>query len=96
MVRFLLHYLLPLLAPTVVYILWLWYARRRARKSGDTEPAFTKGGLFWSIIAGSILLVGSLIVFAVSGGVAPDSGVYQAPRLEDGKIVGPEYLPPEE
>lgn len=96
MSRFFLQYLLPLLAPSVVYVLWLWYSQRRAIKSGDTPPPFTRGGFFWAILLGAVLLVTSLAVLAVTGGVQPDSGVYQAPYLKDGEIIGPTYTPPAE
>jgi hypothetical protein len=95
MIRFLIQYLLPLLAPLAVYVLWLWYSQGRARKSGNAPPAFTRGGFFWSILIGAVMLVISLAVLAVTGGVEPDSGVYQAPYLKDGEIVGPRYEPAE-
>lgn len=93
MTRFLIQYLLPLVAPSAVYVLWLWYSQRRAIKSGDTPPPFTRGGFFWSLILGGVFLVASLAFLAITGGVSPDSGVYQAPRLENGEIIGPSYTP---
>ncbi len=93
MSRILLQIILPLLAPFAVYVLWLWYAGKRAEISGDEPPAFTRGAAFWAIIVGFVLMVISLAFLATVGGVAPDSGRYQAPRLEDGKITKPMYLP---
>lgn len=93
MFRMILQYLIPLIAPMVVYSLWLWYAQRRSRSVGDTPPGFTRGGIFWAIVLGAVLLIVSLATLAVTGGVSPDSGIYQAPRFEDGKITDPEYLP---
>jgi hypothetical protein len=32
-----------------------------------------------------------LVTIALTSGDPPDSGVYQSPRMEDGKIVPPSY-----
>ena len=91
MTRLLIQYLLPFLAPSAVYVLWLLYSQRRARKLNNTPPPFTRGGFFWAIILGAVFLMASLAFLAVSGGVSPDSGVYQAPYLKDGEVIGPQY-----
>ncbi len=93
MTRLLIQYLVPLLLPTAIYMLWLWYSGRRAARTGDTPPSFTRGGFFWTILSGAILLFMSLAFLALTGGVAPDAGVYEAPRLENGKITAPQYIP---
>ncbi len=93
MTRILIQYLLPLVAPSAVYVMWLLYSRYRANKVGDVAPAFTRGGFFWALLLGGVLLVASLATMAVMGGVDPDSGVYEAPRLENGEIIGPSYTP---
>jgi hypothetical protein len=86
-----LQVLLPLIAPLGVYLLWLWYAQKRAERSGDTPPDFTRGAAFWAILAGFVLMIGSLAWLAVSTGVSPDAGRYESPRLEDGRITEPAY-----
>ncbi|WNK00984.1 hypothetical protein L2D14_06050 [Thalassospiraceae bacterium LMO-JJ14] len=89
--RLVITYVLPLLLPFLMYLAWNAYARAQARKTGGEEPSLQKGPIFWSIIAGFILLAASLITLALTGGEDPDSGRYIAPRYEDGKILPPRY-----
>lgn len=91
MVRMFFSYVLPLLAPLLMYLAWHAYARASARKNGGEEPSLQKGPIFWSIVAGFILLAGTLISLAMTSGDPPDSGTYIAPIIKDGKIVPPRY-----
>lgn len=91
MARLILTYVLPLLLPFLMYLAWNAYARAQARKHGGEEPSLQKGPIFWSIVAGFILLAASLVTLAITGGDSPDSGRYIAPRYEDGKIQPPRY-----
>ncbi len=89
--RLFLTYILPLLAPLVLYLLWNTYARTRAKKKGEELPSLQKGGIFWSLVVGFVLLVATFVTLAVTGGHPTDSGKYVAPRIEDGKIVPPTF-----
>lgn len=91
MSRVFIQIILPLVAPLAVYFLWLWYARKRSETSGDEPPAFTRGAMFWALLIGFALTVSSLAFLAATGGVSPDAGTYQPPRMEDGKVIGPSY-----
>jgi hypothetical protein len=91
MSRILLQYLLPLLGPLTLYLLYIAFARRRAAKAGDDIPAIERGHVFWSIIAGFALMMAGLGFLALTSGEAPGSGQYQAPRLEDGRVVPPQF-----
>ncbi len=92
MFRIFFTYVFPLLLPTVVYIAWVWYARRKHdADSGDDLPALRRGPLFWSLVTGFVLMMAGLTVIALTSGDPPDSGTYQSPRLEDGKVVPPTY-----
>ena len=91
MTRFLLQVALPLFAPFAIYMTWLWYAQKRAEKHGNEPPAFTRGRAFISIIAGAVLAIASIIVLALSTGHEISDGKYISPRLEGGKVVGPEF-----
>ena len=91
MVRLMFTYVLPLVAPFLMYLAWNAYARARARKTGGEEPSLQKGPIFWSIIAGFVFLGASLISLAMIGGVKPEAGVYIPPSIENGKIVPPRY-----
>lgn len=91
MSRVLLQYLLPLLGPLVLYLIYMSFRRRRAAKSGEDIPAIEQGHVFWSIIAGFVLMMAGLAILAVTSGEKPGTGQYQAPRLEDGRIVPPKF-----
>lgn len=92
MFRLLMTYILPLVGPLLMYMAWNAYARAQARKNGGEPPSLEKGHIFWSLVAGFVLLVASLVTLAVTGGDDPDAGRYVPPRLEDGRIVPPSYI----
>lgn len=91
MTRYLIQIALPLFGPLLVYILWLWYAKKRAEKYGNEPPAFTKGTAFVTIMIGAVLAAISLIALALLSGSEPSGGAYQSPRWEDGRVIGPEF-----
>ncbi len=85
-------YALPLILPTAIYMLWVWRARQKHdHDSDDALPELRRGPLFWSLVAGFVLMAAGLVSIALTSGDPPDSGVYQSPRLEDGKVVPPSY-----
>ncbi len=90
MIRILLTYVLPLLLPTLIYMAWVGYARKK-HDNDDTPPALRKGPLFWCLLAGFMLTAGGMISIALMSGDPPDSGQYLSPRLEDGKVVPPRF-----
>lgn len=90
MTRIILTYVLPLLLPTLVYVAWISYARKK-HDNDDEPPALRKGPLFWCLMAGFMLMVAGLVTIALTSGDPPGSGQYQSPRLEDGKIVPPRF-----
>ncbi len=95
MVRIFFTYVFPLLLPTAAYMAWVWYARRRHdADSGDDLPALRRGPLFWCLVTGFVLMLAGLTVIALTSGDPPDSGIYQSPRLEGGKVVPPTYKKP--
>jgi len=91
MVRIFFTFILPLIRPFLLYMAWNAYAKYRARAGGGEEPSLEKAHIFWSLIAGFVLMAAILITLAITGGDSPDSGTYIPPRLEDGKIIPPTY-----
>ena len=85
MTRLLLNYLLPLILPTLLFLLWAWFARRR-QASGGVAQQLSSGPWFWLIMAGVVLAAGGLIYTALTHGGDP-GGIYVAPRFEDGRVV---------
>lgn len=77
---------LPFLAPFVLYGIYYLLARRRARADGSIEPSLAEAPWMWLVIVGFVLLVISLVVFAVYDG-SDVSGTYVPSRIEDGRVV---------
>lgn len=84
-------YALPLIGPFLLYLAWNAYARAQARKNGGVEPSLEKGPIFWSIVAGFVLLATALMTLALTGGEQAGAGRYVAPRYEGGKIIPPHF-----
>ncbi|NQV83408.1 MAG: hypothetical protein HQ494_06260 [Rhodospirillales bacterium] len=92
MFRIFITYILPLVLPTLIYVLWVWNARRTHDFEGeDPLPELRRGPLFWSLSSGLLMMIAGLITIALMSGDPPDSGTYQSPRLEGGKILPPSY-----
>ena len=90
--RIFLTYVLPLVLPTLVYVAWVGYARKKHVGAGDGDlPGRRRGPLFLSLVTGFVLMLGGLATIALMSGAPPNSGEYQSPRLQDGKIVPPHF-----
>lgn len=86
MVRILLLYVLPILLPTAVYLLWVRFARGKA-------PAPAKGGPWLGLAAAGVgLMLVMLLGLTLRDGAPPDS-VYVPPTVRDGRIV-PGHMEP--
>ena len=87
MIRILFEYILPLIAPFVVYFGWGWFAARRAAEAGTAAPDWRQGPWYWLAAAGLVLFVGALVATALTGGEQP-GGVYRPPALgQDGRVI---------
>lgn len=80
--RVFLQYILPFIAPTLVYLAWAWWKRRHQ----DEEAPVEKGPWFLLILAGFALAATSVIVFGLSKGHDPHS-TYTPPSYKDGKVI---------
>ena len=80
MIRIIIQIVVPLLLPTVFYILWARYSQKH------TLEELRRGPWLWLIGAGVVLV-------AISAGVwialeeQPPGATYVPPRFEDGKLV---------
>jgi hypothetical protein len=84
--RPLVQVLLPLIAPTLLFLAYAWYMRRRAVALGHPEPPpWTQGPWGWLILAGALLSAGSLV--ALFGDAQHESGRYTPAKAVDGRIV---------
>jgi len=87
MMRIVLQYLLPLILPSLGYLLWVSWAAHKAEKTGGPMPEpLSKGPWFRLVLMGFVLMVLGLVALTMSGSMDPD-GTFRSPRWEDGKIV---------
>ena len=86
--RPLLQVLLPLIAPSLLFLAYAWYMRRRALALGQPEPPpRTQGPWAWLILAGALLSAASLIGLALFGDGQHESGTYTPAKAIDGRIL---------
>lgn len=87
MTRILFTIVLPLAAPFLAWWLYLLFARRRARHAGEPDPpGWTKAPWLLIGLTGIVLMAATLLLFRATGGGEAWRD-YEAPRLEDGRIV---------
>jgi hypothetical protein len=93
-------YVLPLLLPTAIYVLWRLISAPRPADGGANRASDEAGGAAalavedlwrdapwpWLALAGVLLLALVLLVGVFFHG-APQQGHYVPPRMEDGRIV---------
>lgn len=92
MTRILLHYVLPLALPAVMYMVWAMIAQHRGKSVTETMAGLRQGPWFWLMLGGFLLMIASLVTFGLTTG-SPADRDYSPPRLEDGKVVPGSFDP---
>ena len=93
--RVLFLFVVPLVAPAVVYVLWRTFAPRRAGGSEAIQAGqWERLPWPWLSVVGVMLLMITLGWMAMFEGGAPDAR-YQPPRMIDGRIEPGRMSPPE-
>lgn len=94
MIRHILTILLPLVAPTVLYFIWINIRQRRKehREAGEPVPAWQTWP--WPILAGigSVLAIISLLLTGLIGVDDSKEKKYIAPHMEDGELVPGQFI----
>lgn len=83
MLRVFLQFILPLIFPTALWLVWVWFEKRRSQ---DPSKQNRETPWIWLISIGFALSVISLVTWGIVEGNSPDK-TYTAPQLKDGKIV---------
>jgi hypothetical protein len=89
MFRIFFTFVLPLIAPAVVYLIWHTIQVRRVASGKREEPTPTFAEMPWFMLAGAgmSLLIVTLLALALFGGGAEPGKVYVPPHMENGKLV---------
>ena len=94
MLRIFFTIVLPLVLPTLLYLLWLRIARWvRQERRPDERDGWAALPWVWLAATGAVLLAATLFVVTVNFGT-PASGVYVPPHSENGRII-PGHFEPE-
>lgn len=88
---------LPLIAPTVLFLLWSWMQAKRAQAEARHEPIPSWQTWPW----GRLLLIGALLSAATLGTLAilregRPGMEYVPPHTENGELVPGKFVPVEE
>ncbi len=86
MIRILLSYVVPLLLPAALYILYVVVARRVQAGRGETAERLRRVPWLWLLAAGVALMGLSLVIFSLTSG-GDSHRPYVPPHVEDGRIV---------
>ena len=87
MFRGILYYVIPLLFPTLVYVLWMLYARYRMRMVHDGEmPEWERTP--WLLLLGAGVALTAIVLFTVAFVTGGTPGQEYSPaQLRDGRIM---------
>ena len=81
---------LPLILPTVLYLLYVRVAKRQAPSSPGQPSWWRELPWLWLLAAGVALVAVCLVGLALFSG-APPGSAYRPARLIDGKIVPDQF-----
>ena len=86
MSRILLQYVLPLLLPAAVFLVWVLLTRKRSGSKQTAMERLQQGPWYWLVVAGFALMAAGLAYVGLTQGTKP-GGSYKAPHYEGGRIV---------
>ncbi|MSO74191.1 MAG: hypothetical protein EXQ99_03430 [Alphaproteobacteria bacterium] len=86
MIRILLTYIVPLLLPAALYIVYVVVARRIEAGQSETAARLRRMPWLWLLAAGVVLMGISLAIYSLSTG-GDSHRAYVPPHVEDGKVV---------
>ena len=88
MIRQIVTIAVPLLAPTIAYILYIYFSRKNQEdeEEGREVPHWRQWPWVILVPSGALLAALSLFILGITG-EQHDPNTYIPPRLEDGKII---------
>lgn len=97
MIKKFLTFVVPFVAPTIAYIVWIYFRQERdeAAAEGRRLPPWQNYPWTWLVTAGAILSAVALVLFGTFDGAGTDAD-YRPARYEDGKLIPGEFTDKEE
>lgn len=88
---------LPLIAPTIVFLVWSWFAKKRAEAEARHQPIPAWQTWPWArlMLAGAVLTGLTLSGVALFRDAPPGDTRYVPAHMEDGELVPGHYEPVE-
>ncbi len=83
MIRIVIENLLLFLAPTFLYLGYIWLTRDQATTG---HGMMDEAPFVWLAMAGAALVLATLVLFSNTKGGSPDQG-YEPPTVKDGKLI---------
>jgi hypothetical protein len=85
MIRLLLQFW-PITLPLLLYLLWMWLKRRRARRAGIDIPLWKDGPWHWALVAALLIAIGGFLILGLSASPNRDA-VYHPTQFNDGQLI---------
>lgn len=86
MTRVVIEFLMPLLLPVAIFVIWVLLSQRRSGQDRSVAERLRDGPWAWLILA-SLLLLAVVLVYAALTAGAPAGAKYRPPHVEDGRVV---------
>ena len=92
-----LTFVVPFIAPTVAYIIWVYFRQERqdAAAQGRRLPPWQDFPWTWLVTLGALLAAVTIVLFGSFNDAGTDAE-YRPARYEDGKLVPGEFVDKEE
>ncbi|MEZ5690070.1 MAG: hypothetical protein R3D71_00200 [Rickettsiales bacterium] len=81
----------PVLLPLLIYYIWLYFMRRKARKNGDKIPQFRDGPVFLLLISSLVIAILCFLFIAFS--TEGKKGNYIPPHMEGDSLIPGQIVP---
>lgn len=93
MTRTFLTIVIPFVAPTVAYVIWLYFRQEQAdaEAQGRRLPAWQEFPWTWLVSIGAILAITAVVLLDATQGVDKNAE-YRPARYEDGKLIPGEFI----
>jgi hypothetical protein len=86
MIRLVLLYVLPLISPIVIFVMWVLLTSRRGNAT-RTVAQRLQGGSWTSLLAGGLLLAFAGMFYVALNDGSEDGPTEQTGRIEDGRTI---------